>query len=278
MVRGIIDPDELGPVRVVQAIREGESEWWEYLGERDERVLSWPLMSTPYPTIAVSVGYVFVVFLLLRVMSTRTAFSLKPVVLLHNLFLVALSLYMGVEIARNAYNLNYSFVCNKVQRGDDGNDLANVLYIFYLSKAYEMIDTMLMCLRKKTAQVSFLHVYHHLMTFLLWWIGIYFVPGGDSYMSAMINCFVHVVMYSYYFFSALGFRVWFKKYITQMQLIQFFIGVVHCVLGVVYDCGREFAWMYKANALYMTSFIILFGSFYINSYGKKDSASKKKKQ
>ena len=81
------------------------------------------------------------------------------------------------------------FVCaqGRAHNRRRSNDLANVLYIFYLSKAYEMIDTMLMCLRKKTAQVSFLHVYHHLMTFLLWWIGIYFVPGGDSYMSAMIN-------------------------------------------------------------------------------------------
>lgn len=186
---------------------------------------------------------------------------------------------MGLEIARNAWVHNYAFVCNRVDRSANGLPMAKVLYIFYLSKAYEMIDTVLMCLRKRTRQVSFLHVYHHFMTFALWWLGIYFAPGGDEYLSAMVNCFVHVIMYSYYLATALGYRVWFKKYITQIQLAQFMLNAVHCSLAVYRRCGSDDSplWMYVANIIYMISFIILFGMFYVESYSKQPSKEKKRK-
>mmetsp|Transcript_20827 Transcript_20827/g.35513 ORF Transcript_20827/g.35513 Transcript_20827/m.35513 type:complete len:275 (+) Transcript_20827:21-845(+) len=255
--------------------------WWDKIGKRDLRPTNWFLMSTPYPTIYISLGYIVLIWTLLTVMKNRKPFELKGVVMAHNIFLIGLSLYMGLEIARNVYNSRYKFVCNRVDRSEEGTDLVKVLYIFYLSKAYEMVDTILMCLRKKTAQVSFLHVYHHFMTFLLWWIGIYFSPGGDVYLSAMINCFVHVVMYSYYFFASLGYRVWFKKYITQFQIAQFCLNAVHCTLAIALGCGSDDSplWMYAANVVYMISFIVLFGMFYINSYNKnnKPNAVKSKK-
>jgi elongation of very long chain fatty acids protein 4 len=76
-------------------------------------------------------------------------------------------------------------------------------------------------LRKKNSQVSFLHLYHHSTMFPLWWLGVKWCPGGQAYFSATINCFVHVVMYSYYFITTFeGYRdVWWKKYITHMQLV-----------------------------------------------------------
>jgi len=44
-------------------------------------------------------------------------------------------------------------------------------YLFYISKLLEFADTMLMVLRKKTEQVTFLHVFHHSTMFPIWWIG-----------------------------------------------------------------------------------------------------------
>lgn len=40
-------------------------------------------------------------------------------------------------------------------------------------------DQFFFILRKKDEQVTFLHVYHHASMFLLWWIGMKWVAGGQ---------------------------------------------------------------------------------------------------
>ena len=48
-------------------------------------------------------------------------------------------------------------------------------------QAYEFMDTLIMILRKKNAQLSFLHVYHHASTFApCWWAAVNFAPGGGK--------------------------------------------------------------------------------------------------
>lgn len=37
-----------------------------------------------------------------------------------------------------------------------------------------------MILKKNYRQVSFLHVYHHLSIFPIWWLVTLMAPGGDS--------------------------------------------------------------------------------------------------
>lgn len=47
---------------------------------------------------------------------------------------------------------------------------------------------------------------------------------SSAYFGASLNSFVHIVMYSYYGLSsipALRPYLWWKKYITQMQLVGF---------------------------------------------------------
>ena len=68
-----------------------------------------------------------------------------------------------------------------------------VLWWFYASKACEFFDTVSMVLRKKTRQLSFLHLYHHATMFPIWWLGVAYVAGGNS-MIAIINAMVHVIM------------------------------------------------------------------------------------
>jgi len=58
-----------------------------------------------------------------------------------------------------------------------------------------------MALKQNYHQISFLHLYHHTSIFAIWWIIVFFAPGGEGYFSAMLNSFIHVLMYSYYLWT-----------------------------------------------------------------------------
>ena len=108
-----------------------------------------------------------------------------------------------------------------------------------------------------------------------------------SWVPITLNLTVHVVMYWYYFQSARGIRIWWKKYITMLQIIQFVID-----LGFVYfasytyfastyypwapnmgKCaGEEFAAF--AGMGILSSYLLLFISFYFATYRKEQKQGK----
>ena len=98
-----------------------------------------------------------------------------------------------------------------------------------------------------------------------------------STTGAMVNCFVHVIMYFYYALAALGPKVqkflWWKKYLTILQLIQFTAGVVLGINAIVTGCQFT-RWMQYVFVGYAFSFIILFGRFYKQSYIGSSSSTK----
>ena len=44
------------------------------------------------------------------------------------------------------------------------------------------------------------------------------LAGGDAYFGAMVNSFIHVVMYQYYCAKALGIDVPWKRHLTNLQM------------------------------------------------------------
>jgi hypothetical protein len=147
--------------------------------------------------------------------------------------------------------------------------MADVLWIFTVSKLYEFLDTYIMIVRKKDEQVTFLHVYHHASIYVVWWINLKFSPGGEAYQSAAMNSLVHVVMYTYYFLRTVApaGNYWWKRYITQMQIIQFVLFVAQGLALLYYACN-SFA-MALFNELYALSLLALFVHFYIDGYVRK---------
>ncbi|EFA83001.1 GNS1/SUR4 family protein [Heterostelium album PN500] len=254
-----------------------------YLARRDERVMHWPFLNRPNEMLYLIAAYLVFVVVGKKIMANRKPFDLKIPLILHNLILLLISIYITIETAYQAYINDYSLMCNAVDYSDKGIGMAKVLWLFFFSKSIEMMDTVFMILRKKFDQVSvgrftthinlyqitlvtnFLHVYHHSSIFFLWWIGANWTPGGDAYFSAMINSFIHVVMYGYYLLAALKIDVWWKRYLTQLQLIQFIINLFSSIYVLYNDCPFPH-WMFYGMIIYMFSMLFLFGAFYSKAY------------
>ncbi|CAB4021176.1 elongation of very long chain fatty acids 4 [Paramuricea clavata] len=203
-------------------------------------------------------------------MERRQPLELKIPMALYNFGATALNVYCFSELLIGSWKAGYRYICNRVIISTEPQHMriANAIWWFYLSKYYEMLDTVFFILRKKNNQITFLHVYHHTSILALWWIGIKWVPGGTAFYSSMVNSFIHIVMYTYYglsVFPSIRSYLWWKRYLTQLQLIQFLSYVVQAVLALYDDCGFP-RWVSYGMMSYMITMISLFGNFYFRTY------------
>jgi hypothetical protein len=115
--------------------------------------------------------------------------------------------------------------------------ITNALWLYYISKGIELFDTIFMIIRKRFTQITFLHVFHHSSMFFFWWVVLTWVPvrssidfrlkfilfqSGQAWFGPFMNSIVHILMYSYYGLSvipALRGKLWWKRYITIIQLV-----------------------------------------------------------
>jgi len=80
-----------------------------------------------------------------------------------------------------------------------------VWYLFFiLSKAFELIDTLFIVLRK--SKLIALHWVHHVLTLIFSWYAFIDVPGTARWMVNM-NFLVHSLMYTYYGLAAMRIRL-----------------------------------------------------------------------
>jgi len=237
---------------------------------------TFPLMN-PFHAILVAIAYLVIISVGKAVMRNVKKFEMQWFSLLHNLSMVLLNGYACVEIIRQSQIGNYTLFGNGVDASANGLPMARVLWLFYFLKPVEFIDTFIMVLKKNNHQVSFLHVYHHIATFLIWWGVIYYAPGGDTYFSAAQNCFIHVLMYGYYFLASLKINAPWKKYLTQAQMFQFVLNMVQACYVLYYPTPypRTLAMVLLS---YMVTLLFLFGNFYVKGNRRTESAEPKQKK
>jgi len=194
-------------------------------------------MSTRFHVVGAVTIYLLTLVVLTKVMAKREAYKLKSLLAVHNLTLSAFSLVglgallylmIPIWISRGTHSIS----CDPNRDIYGRGPVVFWFYLFYLSKMYEFLDTVFQVLRKKSLQ--FLHVYHHCVTLMLCWVTI--VEGNPmQWADISANLFVHVIMYYYYYISDKGIVVWWKRYITTIQIIQF-----------IWDLGWHLGWYFVA--------------------------------
>lgn len=215
--------------------------------------------------------YLFMVFAGKKFMENRKEFQIKPYIFTYNLYQCILNLWCMVamiyEVCQNPWFKQWWAVAP--QPGMAGFKISFLVWIHYNNKYVELLDTLFMILRKKNNQISFLHCYHHILLIWAWFLVCKVQAGGDVYFGAAVNSGIHVIMYGYYTLALLNVPCPWKKSITTMQLCQFCLCFAHATYSYVYSEIPRILPLFQMFV--MTNMLVLFGNFYMKSYGKKST-------
>lgn len=240
-----------------------------------------------YWPVGACIGYVIMVFVLQRIMATRKPLEIPNVLFAHNIMLCLASLGLAIWLT---YSLAAAYVGGlspyEVLCSRRIYDNGHMQYIYYMNsffKIWEFLDTAFLAVKKKP--IPFLHAYHHAATLILTWNQM-MEHSAPQWVAIVLNLWVHVIMYYYFAMSALRIHVWWKKYLTTVQITQFIIDVT--VIGYAYYSFILSG--FDPNVCYGTSrgaivglsilfsYLLLFIRFYFNTYSKSNRTTEKPKK
>lgn len=228
-----------------------------------------------FPAIlVVCVLYVAFIFTGRRWMQDKQPFDLRRELTMWNTGLAVFSilgfLNLTPAMLHKLFNEGYlATVCSPLT----GSHVDLWKFLFCLSKAAELGDTVFLVLRK--SQLTFLHCYHHLTVLIYAWYGgtLDSDPLGNWF--GWMNYGVHSVMYMYFVLKSIGFWVpnGVSRAITLLQLSQFLMGLVAILTAVWvkmrgHFCPTSDTVILVGIALY-GSYFALFVNFFYNRYFKK---------
>ncbi|KAI9850600.1 MAG: hypothetical protein M1838_005385 [Thelocarpon superellum] len=242
---------------------------------------------TPISTLAASVTACLLYYGIIlggrELMRDRKPLRLNGLFILHNFILTSISFILLVLFLEQLiptvvrHGIFYA-ICDR--QGGWTKELVMLYYLNYLTKYLEFVDTGFLVLKKKP--LTFLHCYHHGATAMLCYTQLIGLTSV-SWVPITLNLLVHVVMYWYYFQNARGIRIWWKEWITRLQIAQFVIDLVFVYFAsYTYFTSTYFPWLPNAGSCageefaafagigILSSYLLLFISFYIATYKKAD--------
>jgi len=263
---------------------------------------SLPLLHPFYPLLS-SLFYIGGIIVFKKICKSLKTNGTSPqftaFVFLHNVLLCiysawtcALSWKIQVESMQNRGF--FSTWCDYEEVSWD-QGMGYLMWLFYLSKYYEYIDTLILIVKGKNP--SFLQEYHHVGIVISIW-ALTVTRTGIGYWMMLINSGVHTIMYAYYATTVYpmtrGLLSIVKRYITMMQISQFVIAVtllssplmLAALLGIYIGRTEEEYLKICTNSYqrysiiysyaYLCPLIILFMSFYFKNYASGPSSQSPK--
>ncbi|KAL4899852.1 hypothetical protein BDW74DRAFT_171249 [Aspergillus multicolor] len=224
-------------------------------------------MTTLQGTLVSLATYYVVIFGGRQLMKNQAPFKLQTLFIIHNFILTLISggllaLFLEQILPTLRQDGVLHAICDA--RGGWTDELVLLYYLNYLTKYLELADTVFLVLKKKP--LTFLHTYHHGATALLCYVELV-GRTSVSWVPITLNLTVHVVMYWYYFQSARGIKIWWKRYITILQIAQFVIDIGFIYFAsYTYFASTYFPWAPNTGHCMGEEYAAAFGVFIISSY------------
>ena len=224
-----------------------------------------------YPAIITFLYLFVVVFLGQKFFEKRQPLNVEGYMLVYNAYQTIFNIWAVVGFLSEIYRRSLPFAGTAYKPSREEAKLGFLIYAHYQNKFIELLDTVFMVVRKKTTQVTFLHVWHHSIMSWSWLVVLWYNPGGDAYFGSFMNSLIHVVMYSYYLLTALKLPCPWKKFVTRLQLGQFVLIFTQGWYAIY--LGSTPVWLTLIQQFVMVNMLVLFGNFYLKNY----AAQQKKK-
>nr|XP_050864598.1 elongation of very long chain fatty acids protein 1-like isoform X3 [Vespula vulgaris] len=245
----------------------------------DPRINNWVLFN---PSVVISVLFSYLYFVFVcgpRFMKNRQPYSLKTFIRCYDIFQIVMNSFIVYKLIRGGWFTTLSIFCEPiVYRTDPANiELLIACWLAHITKFIDLIETGIFVLRKKNNQISFLHLYHHISTVLISWIfGKRYASGMGTFLP-LVNCSVHVMMYTYYLLSTFGPNVQkviynYKYLLTVIQMVQFVILICHASQSLSPNCDID----NTPGIVLIINLLINLGLFY--NFYKKTYVVKQAKQ
>ncbi|XP_034186605.2 very long chain fatty acid elongase 1 [Osmia lignaria lignaria] len=246
--------------------------WYQ---KADPRISSLPLMQSPITLPVILFSYLYFVLKCgPKFMKDRKPYNLKTFIKWYNIFQIISNAIIVQQFISAGWFTEITVFCEPADYSNTPKNMkiVYILWFVLITKIVDLFETGVFVLRKKNRQISFLHLYHHVSTPLLVWSVIRYVPVAPASFPMLVNCAVHVIMYSYYLLSSFG-EKWqrilnpIKPLITITQMVQFIVLIAYSIQAFMPNCNQ----LKPTTVLGILDLIInfvLFYSFYKSTYTK----------
>lgn len=252
----------------------------DFIHSGDPEIRKFSLLSSFQPTALTVFTYVmFVKIIGPALMKDKK--PIKPLLLmtLYNFGLVTFYLYFFLMSLYLFWKFRWACFCGtlNVKTTPYGGAFAEIAWQLFLVKYVEMLDTVFLVLSKKYENITKLHVVHHAVVPVFAWTVLRSETRSYLSLFIFINSCVHILMYTYYGLALFGPKfqkfLWWKKYLTAIQILQFLFVNFYMLFMWSIGCGSAKVTLVFALSLSIL-FLVMFINFYRTSYSSKGKNSK----
>lgn len=141
-------------------------------------------------------------------------------------------------------------------------------------RMFELAETIFFILRKKKCQITYLHLYHHVSSILIFWVFFKYSGGMMEVFFIVVSKVAHIVKYLYYLMSSYTnvmtlflLSKFIKPIMIVLQLFELFLFLGHSLIAVGAECNlSSLFYLQIANVVVL---FILYTQFFIRNYMKR---------